>query len=354
MSASAASALANATFSIGIRGPPLFEKVVPKVKTQRVVCSSFRKPTYTFTLTQSFFTVYPYPADISPAVRNALILVKRAADSEKLIQYYTESSKVSPFGKQIKFPMPLQGQSLWSPSFAKELSQNIHRVRRHKAALHGFLQRWRSKRLRIRNTDDVVTLGPIKTLVSIVDWAGRQSYQFEASSLMHDITARLLNHDGFFDSAQVPRNALTNEPLTLAQQISVWIQITRCASKQTWPFAALRTCRWNIRRFQEEYGIPLRLHSLRRTMSDMNHVDTRESLLDFIQIVHGWTGTVFQEKRYDSMMKIYVKGKASRLHDLHVLCIQYNEAGILYAMNLPRLAIEEQLILQKAARCIYT
>ena len=353
MSASTA-AFANATFSIGIRGPPLFDKIVPKVKARRVACSTFHTPRYTFTLTQSFFTVYPYPADTPPAIRNALILVKRAADSEKLIEYYTRCSTISPFGKQTRFPMPLQGQSLWPPSFAKGLREQVDRICKHKKVLHSFLQRWRSKRLRIRNTDDVVTLAPIQTPICIVDWAGRQVYQFEASSLMHDITARLLNHDGMFDYVQVPRNALTNQPLTLSQQISVWIQMTRCGTKQTWPFAALRTCRWNIRRFQEEYGIPLRLHSMRRTLSDMNHVDTRESLLDFIQVVHGWTGTIFQEKRYESMMKIYVQGKASRLHDLHVLCIQYNEAAILYAMNLPRLAVEEQLILQKAARSIYT
>jgi hypothetical protein len=172
--------------------------------------------------------------------------------------------------------------------------------------------------------------------------------------MMRDITARLLNHDGLFDFAQGPRNALTNEPLTLSQQISVWLQLSGSRTKESWPFAALRTCRWNIFKFQDEYGIPLRLHSLRRTLCDMKHMDTRESLVDFIEMVHNYVGIEFQERRYLKMIQVYKPGKPSKLHTLHMLCIQYNEAGILYSTNIARLAIEEQRIIQQARRSIYT
>ena len=348
-------ALEGATFSIGIRGAhSLLHRPIQPTKKVKVVCTTFPSPTFTFSLTRSYFTIFPYPDTTTPAVKEAVVVLRRAADSQALLDYYMQCSKVSPFGKQIRIPLKTTPLSLWSPSFTEELSRCIHRVRRNKAVLQRFLHQWRSKRLIVRNTEDVVTLGSITNPIHVVDWSGRHLYQFQADSIMRDITARLLNHDGLFDFAQVPRNALTNEPLTLSQQISVWLQLDRSRTKGSWPFAALRACRWDIHRFQDEYGIPLRLYSLRKTMQDIHHIDTREALTYFIEMIHNYVGSIYQEQRYLRMIDSYEPRKHKRLRTLLKLCMQYNEIGILYSTNIARLAIEEQRIIQEARRSIYT
>jgi hypothetical protein len=191
-------------------------------------------------------------------------------------------------------------------------------------------------------------MATIKNPVYIVDWNGRQVFQFEAESLMRDITGRLLNHDGLFDAVQAPRNAFTNEPLTLAQQISVWLQLG--TYKQSWAFAGLRTCRWNITKFQDEYSIPLRLHSLRRTLHDINHIDTKDTFLDFIQIVHTYAGMAYSEDRYIQNMK---NPESLVISKLRSLCLEYHETAILYPTNLAKIILEEQRILKTASRWIY-
>jgi hypothetical protein len=164
-----------------------------------------------------------------------------------------------------------------------------------------------------------------------VDWLNRYKYQFEAATLMKDITIRLLNHDSFFDEPQAPRNLLTNLPFTLSQIISVWNQLGMTKERASWAFTCFEHSAFAIRRFATEYRIPLQLHALRTTMSDLSNIDTQDRMMDFIQYQHEQSNRPFSRLPY-----LYGVNYA---HDTNIIqqwraqCLQFYEAHIKFLHN---------------------
>ena len=157
---------------------------------------------------------------------------------------------------------------------------------RLRAILRRFLHRWRCSHLKPVNTDDIVTFDPPHRPIRIVDWAHRQVYVFEASTLAQDIRTRLLNHDGFFEEPMEPRNPLTNLPLTLAQNIAVWIQFGYYPNAMATVVAGFRHSLFSIDLFEKEFNTILKLHALRTTLLRPADPDGIERIEEFIDEVY--------------------------------------------------------------------
>jgi hypothetical protein len=244
------------------------------------------------------------------------------------------SWKKNPFeGWKSKFPYttPDTLEAFWSPTLAKAIEESVNFVRKHRFALRRFLHAWRSKRLTPSNTDDIVTLCPPKQVVNIVDWTRRIRYQFEASTLMRDITMRLLEHDGFFEDPQLPRNPLTNLPLTLTQAISVWNQLSAARVGASAAFSEFRRVRFCIGRFFTEYSLPLQLHAFRQTMRDPTHMDYQERLLDFIEYAYDQESIDCFSQTYDYCIKNYAEHEL--LTTWAKICTEFYEIGMIYRNN---------------------
>jgi len=245
----------------------------------------------------------------------------------------------------MKFPIHYEFAP-WTKTHLKNTTQAIYSIRKCKGILSRFIHMWRFKRLTIRNTEDIVTLDPIQNPIQIIDWNGRQIFQFEARTLMQDITERLLNHDGIYDYPQMPRNAFTNEPLTQAQMISIWLQLSRTSITSSWAFTAFRASRWNIEKYQEEYALPIRLDSLRKTLKSIDHHDTQDMLKEFAIEAYYYTGFEYPENRFNYMLNKQLYSKI--VDSWRILTLAYNEICIKYYNNPGRLLIEKQHIMRKA------
>jgi hypothetical protein len=190
---------------------------------------------------------------------------------------------------------------------------------------------WRFKHINPSNTEDIVTLSKPKYPIWIMDWSNKKRYSFEASTLMKDITSRLLEHDGFFEDPQPPRNPLTNLPLTQTQLISVWNQLYSSPVYPSAAFTEFRRVNFAIPIFMLQYNLPLQLYAFKQTMKDPKHIDYQERLMDFIEYA-------YDQESIDCFTQSY-KYAIEHYSDHHILkswaklCVDFYEAGILYSKN---------------------
>lgn len=284
-----------------------------------------------------------------PSIRAEIMLLSNSfTQSQQHIRYYS----TTPFKHTIKMPIEIPSSAClpWTKEHIKKTRAIIYRIRKIKGILQRFVHMWRFKRLVIRNTDDIMTLEPIKQLIQIVDWEQRQIFQFEAQSLMKDITGRLLTHDGIYDSPQLPRNAFTNLHLTLPQMISVWSQLSRSTVSSSWAFTAFRASRWAIDTFENEYAMPIRLHAYRQTFQSMKNADTQDLLQEFARAAHVYHNVEYPEYRFMTM--ILKKPDIEFLHKWRSLALKHYELAIKYVNNSGRLIMETQRIMSQASKLI--
>ena len=233
----------------------------------------------------------------------------------------------------------------WSIQYIHPLIEAVNKLRHLRFLFRIFLHRWRVSRLRVVNTDDVATLEPPKKPIAIIDWSCRAKYIYEAATLMRDIRERLMNHDGFFDTPQEIRNPLTNTPLTQAQIISVWNQLSYAGIPVNTAFTAFRQSRWNLTKFAVEYTKTLQLHAFRKTMLDTRHGDCKERLLDFIQYAYDQ-----EDYSCNSFVYKYIINKFPDNEIIKMwasLCTRYYEASIIYQNRDMVLTIQDD-VMEKA------
>lgn len=209
-----------------------------------------------------------------------------------------------------------------------------------------FLHRWRTSRLRMINTEDFCTLEVPKDPVYIVDWASQSKSVFESSSLMRDITTRLLHCDGFFDCPQQPRNPYTNLPLTQAQIISVWTQLAFAKTAASAVFTEFRKSRWSLYTFSIEYSVPLQLHAFRTTMRNPLHQDFKEKMIDFILYCHDEEDADCRSSLYEYAIKF--NPSHPLIKKWQELCIQFHEAPIMYGKMQHKIIIIQDDVLKRS------
>lgn len=220
-----------------------------------------------------------YQAPRSPAQQHRWLLayIRKVADEKK-----NPSKGKSTFEFKMKEAKPAFYFSTLPP--ISLVKSELERNRKVHAALRRFVHIWRVKHLKATNTEDIVTCElPIHPVV-IVDWSQKTSTVFEANTLMRDITACLLHHDGFFEEPKALRNPLTNLPLTQSQLISVWTQLMKSGVPASAAFAQFRQARYSLANFHLAYSTSLRLHAFRDTMKNMLAYDTKECIFNFIDL----------------------------------------------------------------------
>ena len=255
----------------------------------------------------------------------------------------------------MRFPYTTP-DSQWSIDVRSIMKVHLHTITKTRYLFRVFLSHWRYKKLHDKNDDDIATLEPPKNPVHIIDWQTKSKYSFEATTLMRDITARLLNHDGFWDSPQAPRNPFTNLPLTLSQMISVWNQLSYARIPCSTAFTAYRQCRWDMHRFTFEYATMTQLNALTHTMKNELSQDYRDRMLDFIEYVHDYMDIPCTTQLYRYSM---IKHTGHLLfRKWAALCKRFYEYDIIYKHaadtrnSMQILAVKEAALLIGKLRCM--
>lgn len=220
---------------------------------------------------------------------------------------------------------------LWSKEKSLAIRRSVCKIMRFRFLFRKFLHKWRFSRIKMANTDDILTGEPPKKPVYIVDWARRQAHVFEAQTLMKDITARLQQHDGLFEDAQPPRNPFTNTPFTLVQTISIWNSISEAGIAVSSPFTLYRTARYSYLTFMQENLLYLRLSAHRKTFQEETSYDYKERMLDFIHLCY-----TAESLEYNAAAFSYILFNEPKNHVIQKwkrLCERYHEADIIFWNN---------------------
>jgi len=233
-------------------------------------------------------------------------------------------------GKQV----PRSTSDWWNLETIVQARKYLPPIYKLRLAFMKLLHHWRFKHLKLANTDDIVTMDPPKKPVYIVNWKSKTAHVFESSTLMRDITERLLQNDGVFEESAEPRNPFTNTSLTQAQMISLWNQISLSGVYTSTAFSAFRQARWNMQTFQAEYAAMLKLNALRRTMKNPDHYDYTDRMIDFIQYVYEIKSEACDIFLYKDAVKY--KNRHSIIKGWEKLCKLYYEATILHINNAQR------------------
>jgi hypothetical protein len=213
-----------------------------------------------------------------------------------------------------------------------------------------LVHHWRVKKLVASNVDDIFTLEPPKKPVSVIDWASKKKYIFEAQTLMRDITCRLMNTDGIFENPQYPRNPFTNISFTQSQMISIWNAIFSYNIYVSSAFTLFRKARYCLHRFELENSNILKLNALSITMKTPSCYDYRDRMLDFIAYAYADSADTCNLYAFKYAMTHYPDD--SLLKEWATLCYKYYESEILY-INVPAvLATRKNSILNKTHRLI--
>lgn len=302
-------------------------------KSAKKSVSTAAKPTIgtiVFIRTPSPFNILP-DKYFHPVLQNTLDFLplgfkERNQYIEKHFPFY------SPFAGIPQFIIPKQLYSeIWSKEKSAAIRRSVAKIMRFRFLFRKFLHKWRFSRIKLANTDDILTGEPPQKPVYIVDWARRQAHVFEAQTLMKDITARLQQHDGLFEEPQPPRNPFTNTPFTLSQTISVWNSISEAGIAVSSLFTLYRTARYSYLTFLEENLLYLRLSAHRKTFQEETSYDYKERMLDFIHLCY-----TAESLEYNATAFSYILFNEPKNHVIQKwkrLCEKYHEADIVFWNN---------------------
>lgn len=234
---------------------------------------------------------------------------------------------------------------LISPDIVRSLRCAVAKTKEFRVIFRPLVLKFLEKRLRSMNTEDPITCDPPIHPIYIVDWKNRCKWVYESKSIMMDITSRLSNHDGLFEDPQVPRNMLTNLPLTQSQIISVWNQLYRSPSRPSMVFTGFRQVRYSLPRFYNYYMRPLKVHALKQTFKDVNHEDTKDRLLDFIDMIHAEANVPMYHASYSYVISNAIVCPLYTLWKMY--CEAYYMIEILENSN-GMIQMKQDLLIQKA------
>jgi hypothetical protein len=234
---------------------------------------------------------------------------------------------------------------IWSKEKSLAIRSSVCKIVRFRFLFRKFLHKWRFSRIKMANTDDLVTSEPPKKPVYIVDWARRQAHVFEAQTLMKDITARLHHHDGLFEDPQPPRNPFTNTPFTLNQTISVWNSISEAGIAVSSPFTLFRKSRFSYVRFLDENSLYLRLNAHRKTFQEESSYDYKERMLDFIHLCYNAETLEYNAAAFSYIL--FNKPKNHVIQKWKHLCEKYYEADIVFWNNPKKANDMKETVLDK-------
>jgi len=166
-----------------------------------------------------------------------------------------------------------------------------------RVAFRALLLRWLSKRIRPGNEEDLMTGEVPQKLVTLMAWSERREYAFEASTILRDMTERLLQHSYFFTKFSKPRNPYTNVELTQGQFFSIMKQL-KAVGVTNWIVEALYNVKYDMEAFKKQYGMAVKVEIINRQFKNTNATETKDSIHDFIDDQHDDNGFRFNSSLY--------------------------------------------------------
>ena len=248
------------------------------------------------------------PVEISPfnaAVKQWLILPNVPAKYADLIQRTGETTYSSILAglhrqKNAVDPFPFYDKSFTAalpfripanPFVSTPLDINrcigyAKKNQRLRLTFQKLARRFIHARLKVANTEDLLTNEPPKHPVTLVSWAERTIHTFESSTLRRDMIARLLMSSYGFSNAQMPRNPYTNVPMTIGQCMSSIRQICHAGGKSHWTIEGLAAVDYDLEKFKVQFKQPLLLDILMRQHRSPTSDETITLVLEFIEDQH--------------------------------------------------------------------
>jgi len=154
-----------------------------------------------------------------------------------------------------------------------------------------LIHKWRLSRLKIINTEDILTgETPLKP-VYIYDWAERSKYVLEAGTVYRDICERLFKSDSLFNNSLAPRNMFTNKILTFGQMHFI-TDALRLYGYTNWALQGFKSCNFAINFFKRVYKQPIYYEVLKRCFANCTSTECIDLLIDFIEVEHEYHGIV--------------------------------------------------------------
>jgi hypothetical protein len=252
-----------------------------------------------------------------------------------------------PFG--VKAPETIDW-TYCSPTKSTAIRKAVGTIMKSRFLFRKLLHNMRVRLLKVANTEDIVTMEPPKKLVELVDWKSKQKYRFEATTLMRDITCRLMTHDAFFEDPQEPRNPFTNIPFTQSQQISVWNSISHAGIPVSLAFTAFRLARYTMENFSLYNSTLIKLHAHKQTMKDAKSYSYRERMLDFISFCYSEEYIPCSTVAFTYCLIHYPSH--SQLQRWDALCYKFYEAEILYSADPETLKMKKDAVLDSSIELI--
>lgn len=317
----------------GNQGKKPAKKAVKK-SAKKAVKAKPTTGTIVFIRTPSPFNILP-DRYFHPILQNTLDFLplgfkERNQYIEKHFPFYSPFTGMAQDIPQFIIPKLLYSE-IWSKEKSAAIRRSVAKIMRFRFLFRKFLHKWRFSRIKLANTDDLVTSEPPKKPVYIVDWSRRQAHVFEAQTLMKDITARLHHHDGLFEEPQPPRNPFTNTPFTQSQTISVWNSISEAGIAVSSAFTLFRKSRFSHVTFLDENSLYLKLNTHRKTFQEESSYDYKERMLDFIHLCYSAETLEYNAAAFTHIL--YSEPKNRVIQKWKRLCEKYHEADIIYFNN---------------------
>ncbi|NBV77845.1 hypothetical protein EBR66_06795 [bacterium] len=181
----------------------------------------------------------------------------------------------------------------------KFLSSVIHHVKKNYTLVQRFrilLHRWLGRRMKLGNTEDLVTGDIPKNPILLRDWSQRRIYTFEPTTILRDMLVRLRSQSYLFPKYLMPRNPYTNCELTENQFFCIMNQL-RLAGYSHWMLEGLMSTNYIKLLFIERFGGTIKKDIILREFQKPG-ADTLELIHTFIEDYYRDTNTPFDTHIY--------------------------------------------------------
>lgn len=184
----------------------------------------------------------------------------------------------------------------YSPEFVVHAEECMYKNEAMRWRFKRLARRWLGRKLKVVNTEDLVTCEAPRTCIEIIDWRNRSRYVFEAHTLFRDIRERLLHSSNLFPIPLPPRNPYTNAPLSFGQLLACTAALAR-AGKSDWTLEALKSVKYEVGIFSTVFNVSLRRFALKRLFSQPAGAECVDLVFDFISDEYEYHGFLFQYPR---------------------------------------------------------
>lgn len=191
-------------------------------------------------------------------------------------------------------------------------------------AMRNVLTRWRNYHMDKHHQDiiDPITLSEPEKQIVLYDWRMKRKFIFDAKSLSIHIETALLYHEDGFATPCYPRNPWTNIAFTYRHLVSIYEQL-KIHGELRWAFMTLRQHNFNKDNWHMYYDTSITLKSIQTSLVQLNSVNARDLLEDFIIMK-------INEVKDVTPFMVYLYRTAIGLTPCHWIIEQWKRAAFLH------------------------